>query len=68
MIRGASGGFLFSREKEPKRALIPLYTLAVAKACHTVTRKVHVGPSIDMEGPPNFCRIHSGASCFREEM
>ncbi len=53
----ASGGFLFSREKEAKRAFIPLYTLAGVKACHTVTQRVQVGPSITMEGPTHFSDI-----------
>ena len=51
---GASGGFLFSREKEPKRALVPLYALVVDIACHTVTKRKRVGPSIGMEGPTEF--------------
>ncbi len=54
----ASGGFLFSREKEAKRAFDPLYTLEVVKACHTVTQNVHVGPSISMEGPTHFLIIN----------
>ncbi len=57
-IRGASGGFLFSREKEPKRALIPLYALAVAKVFRTVTWEVHVGPSIAIEGPTDFLYLN----------
>ena len=49
--RGASGGFLFSREKEPKRALEPLYALVGAKASRTVTGDMRVGLSIYMESP-----------------